>query len=117
MQRVVCAVDCGTVLHPDIVQAQMEGGIVLALTAALKAVITVDHGPFQQGNLHDYPLMRFDEMPAIEVYLVPSQDDPSGVGEMSVPPTPPALLNALFAATGKRIRRLPVRPQDLRPPA
>jgi isoquinoline 1-oxidoreductase beta subunit len=113
VHRVVCAVDCGTVINPDIVQAQMEGGIVMALTAGLKAEITVDHGRVQQSNLHDYPLLRFDEMPAIEVYMIPSEDDPSGVGEMSVPPTLPALLNAIFAATGKRIRRLPIQPEDL----
>jgi isoquinoline 1-oxidoreductase beta subunit len=114
VHRVVCAVDCGTVINPDIVQAQMEGGIVLALTAGLKSEITVDHGQVQQSNLHDYPLLRFDEMPAIEVYMVPSESDPTGVGEMSVPPTPPALLNAVFAATGKRIRHLPIRPEDLK---
>ena len=114
VHRVVCAVDCGIVINPDLVEAQMEGGIVMSLTAALKGEITVENGCIQQSNLHDYPLLRMDEMPAIEVYIVPSDDNPSGVGEMSVPPTPPALLNAVFAATGKRIRKLPIRPEDLR---
>ncbi len=114
VQRVVCAIDCGIVINPDIVRAQMEGGIVMGLTAALKGEITLENGRVQQSNLHDYPLLRFDEMPAIEVYIVPGDRNPSGVGEMAVPPTPPALLNAVFAATGKRIRKLPLRPEDLR---
>lgn len=114
VHRVVCAIECGIVINPDIVQAQMEGGIVMGLTAALKGEITLENGRVQQSNLHDYPLLRFDEMPSIEVYIVPSDRNPSGVGEMAVPPTPPALLNAIFAATGKRIRKLPVRPEDLR---
>ena len=114
VHRVVCAIECGIVINPDIVEAQMEGGIVMGLTAALKGEITLENGRVQQSNLHDYPLLRFDEMPAIEVYIVPSDRDPSGVGEMAVPPTPPALLNAVFAATGKRIRKLPIRPEDLR---
>jgi isoquinoline 1-oxidoreductase beta subunit len=113
VHRVVCAVDCGIVINPDIVEAQMEGGIVMGLTAALKGEITLENGRVQQSNLHDYPLLRFDEMPTIEVYIVPGDRNPSGVGEMAVPPTPPALLNAVFAATGKRIRKLPVRPEDL----
>ena len=114
VHRVVCAVDCGTVINPDIVEAQMEGGIVFGLTAALKEGITVEDGRVQQSNFHDYPILRFDEMPAIEVYIVSSAADPSGIGEMGGPPIAPAVANAVFAATGKRIRRLPIRPEDLR---
>jgi isoquinoline 1-oxidoreductase beta subunit len=114
VHRVVCAIECGIVINPDIVKAQMEGGIVMGLTAGLKGEITLENGRVQQNNLHDYPLLRIDEMPTIEVYIVSSDRNPSGVGEMAVPPTPPALLNAIFAATGKRIRKLPVRPEDLR---
>jgi isoquinoline 1-oxidoreductase beta subunit len=114
VHRAVCAVDCGIVINPDIVEAQMEGGIVMGLTAALKGEITLKNGRVQQSNFHDYPLLRFDEMPTIEVYIVPGDRNPTGVGEMAVPPTPPALLNAVFAATGKRIRKLPIRPEDLR---
>ena len=114
VHRVVCAVDCGTVINPDVVEAQMEGGIVFGLTAALKEGITVEDGRVQQSNFHDYPILRFDEMPAIEVTIVSSAADPSGIGEMGGPPIAPAVANAVFAATGKRIRRLPIRPEDLR---
>jgi isoquinoline 1-oxidoreductase beta subunit len=100
--------------HLTDVEARMEGGIVLGLTAALKGEITLENGRVQQSHLHDYPLLRIDEMPVIEVHIVPSDDSPSGVGEMAVPPTPPALLNAVFAATGKWIRKLPIRPEGLR---
>jgi isoquinoline 1-oxidoreductase beta subunit len=113
VQRVVCAVDCGRVINPDTVAAQMEGGIAFGLTAALKAAVTVRNGRVEQSNFHDYPLLRIDEMPAIEVYVAPSDRDPSGVGEMGVPPTVPAVLNALYSATGRRLRRIPVRPEDL----
>ncbi len=111
--RVVCAIECGIVINPDIVKAQMEGGIVMGLTAALKGEITLADGRVQQSNLHNYPLLRMDEIPTIEVHIVPSDRDPSGAGEMAVPPTPPALLNAIFDATGKRLRKLPIRPEDL----
>jgi isoquinoline 1-oxidoreductase beta subunit len=114
VHRVVCAVDCGLVVNPDAVAAQMEGGIVMGLTAALKGVVTVEKGRVQQSNFHDYPLLRLDEMPAVEVYLVSSNRAPQGVGEMGVPPAAPALANAIFAATGKRVRRLPIRAEDLR---
>jgi isoquinoline 1-oxidoreductase beta subunit len=113
VHRVVCAVDCGTVINPDTVVAQMEGGIVFGLTAALKADITVENGRVQQSNFHDYPLLRIDEMPAIEVHIVPSDAEPSGIGEMGVPPIAPAIANAIFAATGKRVRHLPIRAEDL----
>jgi isoquinoline 1-oxidoreductase beta subunit len=113
VRRVVCAVDCGRVVNPDIVKAQMEGGIVFGLTAALKTEITLENGRVQQKNFHDYQMLRMFESPAIEVHIVPSEANPTGVGEPSVPPVAPALANAIFAATGKRVRRLPIRASDL----
>jgi isoquinoline 1-oxidoreductase beta subunit len=109
VHRVVCAVDCGLVINPDTVKAQMEGGIVYGLTAALKTEITLKDGRVEQGNFNDYPMLRMFESPEIEVYIVPSTEHPTGVGEPGVPPAAPALANAIFAATGKRVRRLPIR--------
>jgi isoquinoline 1-oxidoreductase beta subunit len=111
VHRVVCAVACGQVINPDLVEAQMEGGIVFGLTATLKSGILVENGQVQQSNFDDYPLLRLDETPAIEVYLLPSADPPSGIGEMANPVIAPAVANAVFAATGKRIRRLPITPE------
>ncbi len=113
VQRVVCAVDCGVVINPDMVEAQMEGGIIFGLTAALKASISIEKGRVQQSNFHDYPLLRLDEIPAIEVYIVPSDEAPSGIGEMANPVIMPAVANAVFAATGKRIRHVPIKPEDI----
>jgi len=113
VRRVVCAVDCGRVINPDIVKAQMEGGIVFGLTAALKTEITLENGRVQQRNFHDYQMLRMFESPVIEVHIVPSDASPTGVGEPSVPPVAPALSNAIFAATCKRIRSLPIRTADL----
>jgi isoquinoline 1-oxidoreductase subunit beta len=111
--RVVCAVDCGKVVNPDNVVAQMESGIAFGLTAALKAEATVQNGRVQQSNFHDYPILRMDEMPKIEVYVVESDQRPSGIGEMGVPPVAPAIANAVYAATRKRVRHIPIRPEDL----
>jgi isoquinoline 1-oxidoreductase beta subunit len=113
VHRVVCAVDCGRVVNPDTVKAQMEGGINFGLTAALKTEITLENGRVQQSNFNDYPMLRMFEAPSIEVFIVPSEEKPTGVGEPSVPPVAPALTNAIFAATGKRVRRLPIRTSDL----
>ena len=113
VQRVVCAVDCGVPINPEMIRAQIEGGIVHAITATLKAAITVEAGSVQQTNFHEYPLLRIDEMPVVEVAIVPSTRPPQGMGEMGVPTLAPALANAIFNATGKRIRRLPIRAQDL----
>jgi isoquinoline 1-oxidoreductase beta subunit len=110
--RVVCAVECGQVVNPDTVAAQMEGGIAFGLTAALKAQITVDKGRAQQSNFSDYPLLPIGEMPAVEVYIVPSDRAPSGIGEMGVPPVAPAVANAVFAASGVRVRKIPILPED-----
>ncbi|MEA3186120.1 MAG: isoquinoline 1-oxidoreductase subunit beta [Ilumatobacteraceae bacterium] len=115
VERVVCAIDCGLVIHPDMVAQQMEGAVVFALTSMLKSQITYRKGRVQQRNFGDHPLLAIDEMPAVEVHIVPSTRDPQGTGEMGVPPTVPAVANAIFAATGARIRRLPVQPGDLRP--
>ena len=112
VHRMVCAVDCGQVVNPDSVKAQMEGGIIFGLTAALKAEITLEGGRVQQRNFHDYPMLRINESPEIEVYIVPSTENPTGVGEPGVPPVAPAVANAIFAATGKRVRKLPIRLSD-----
>lgn len=108
--RVVCAIDCGVVVNPDSVRAQMEGGIVFALGAALQGEITLREGAVVQSNFGDYPLPRLADTPAIEVLLVPGGESPGGVGEPGVPPLAPALANAVFAATGERLRSLPLRP-------
>ena len=108
VHRVVCAVDCGPVVNPDIVEAQMQGGIVYGLTAALWGEITIDKGRVKQSNFHDYRMLRMAEMPEVEVHIVPSTDTQGGVGEPGTPPIAPAVCNAIFAATGKRIRKLPI---------
>ncbi len=113
VHRVVCAVDCGLVINPDTVRAQMEGGIIFGLTAALKTEITLKDGRVEQSNFHDYQMLRMFESPEIEVHIVPSAENPTGVGEPGVPPVAPALANAIFAVTGKRVRRLPIRESDL----
>jgi isoquinoline 1-oxidoreductase/isoquinoline 1-oxidoreductase beta subunit len=109
VHRVTCVVDCGQVINPDIVRAQMEGGIVFGLTAALHGNLELDNGAIVESNFHDYPLLRIDESPEIEVIMIPSEEDPSGVGEPGVPPIAPAVANAVFAATGQRLRSLPLR--------
>lgn len=111
--RVVCAIDCGLAVNPDGVVAQMESCIVFGLTAALYGEITLEKGRVKQSNFHDYKLLRMDEMPAIEVHIVPGSEKMGGVGEPGVPGVAPALTNAIFAGTGKRIRSLPIRPEDL----
>ncbi|MGB8982950.1 MAG: molybdopterin cofactor-binding domain-containing protein, partial [Anaerolineales bacterium] len=114
VHRVVAAVDCGEVINPDNVAAQIEGGIAFGLTAALKAEATVKDGRIQQSNFHDCPMLRMDEMPVVEVHIVESGQRPSGMGEMGVPPIAPAVANAIFAATGKRVRHIPIKPEDLK---
>jgi isoquinoline 1-oxidoreductase beta subunit len=109
VNRVVCAVDCGTVVNPDTVAAQMESAIVFGLTAALKGEITIENGRVQQGNFDNYALLSMAETPAIEVYIVPSQETCGGIGEPGTPPIAPAVCNAVFALTGKRVRKLPIK--------
>jgi isoquinoline 1-oxidoreductase beta subunit len=113
IHRVVCAVDVGRVVNPTNIAAQSESAVVYGLTAALHGTITISRGRVEQTNFNNYPMLRVDEMPAVEVHIVPSEEKPTGAGELSVPPVVPALCNAIFAATGKRIRRLPIRPEDL----
>ncbi len=108
VDRVVCAVHCGIAVNPDVVRAQMEGGIGFGLSAALHSAITLKDGRIEQSNFHDYPVLRINEMPSVDVYIVPSTDKPSGVGEPGVPVIAPAVANALAAATGKRLRTLPL---------
>jgi isoquinoline 1-oxidoreductase subunit beta len=113
VHRVVCAVDCGQVVNPAIVKQQIESGIAYGLTAALKGEITIDKGRVQQGNFDTYGMLRIDEMPAIDVHIVASSQAPGGIGEASTPPIAPAVANAIYAATGKRIRTLPIRNEVL----
>ena len=107
VDRVVCAVDCGLAVNPDVVRAQMEGGIGFALAAALYGEITLAKGVVEQTNFHQYQVLRINEMPAVEVHILPSAEKPSGVGEPGVPPLAPAVANAIAAATGKRLHSLP----------
>ncbi|MBD8530877.1 xanthine dehydrogenase family protein molybdopterin-binding subunit [Massilia sp. CFBP 13647] len=108
VHRVVCAVDCGQAINPDTIVAQMEGGIVFGATAALWNEITLEKGRVQQTNFGDYRMMRINEAPRVEVHIVTSKDEPGGIGEPGTAGIAPALTNAVFAATGKRIRRLPI---------
>ena len=112
VERVVCAVDCGTAVNPDVIAAQIEGGIGFGLGAILKGEITLDAGRVVQTNFDGYEVLHIDEMPKVEVHIVASSEKPSGVGEPGVPPIGPAVANAVFAATGKRIRVLPMSKQD-----
>lgn len=109
VHRVVSAVDCGICVNPDSVQAQIESSIAFGTTAALKGEITIEKGRVVQGNFDDYMLLTIDEMPKVEVHIVPSDQPVGGMGEPGLPPIAPAIANAVFAATGKRIRKLPIR--------
>jgi isoquinoline 1-oxidoreductase beta subunit len=110
VHRVTCAMDCGRVIHPGIVEGQVVGSIVGGLTAALYGEITIANGRVEQSNFHDYPLLRISEMPEVDVILVDSEEEPGGAGEPALPPIAPAVANALFALTGTRARTLPIRP-------
>jgi len=108
VHKVTCAVDCGRTVNPDTIQAQMESAIVFGLSAALHGTITFKNGRVQQSNFDDYQVLRLDEMPEVEVFIVESLDNPGGIGEPGVPPIAPAVANAVFAATGVRLRQLPM---------
>jgi isoquinoline 1-oxidoreductase subunit beta len=113
VHRVVCAVDVGRVVNPTNIVMQSESAIVYGLSSALYGAITISGGRVTQTNFNNYQVLRMDAMPTIETYIVPSEEKPTGAGELAVPPLVPALCNAIFAATGKRIRRLPIRAEDL----
>jgi isoquinoline 1-oxidoreductase beta subunit len=108
LHRVVTAIDCGVAIHPDNIQAQLEGGMVYGLAAVLRGEITLQHGAVRQSNFHDYPMLMMAEMPAVDCYIVPSSAAPGGVGEPGTAPIAPALGNAIYAATGNRVRSLPL---------
>jgi isoquinoline 1-oxidoreductase beta subunit len=108
LRRIVSAVDTGIVVNPDTVIAQLQGGLIFGLTAALYGEITIDKGRVRQSNFHDYRMLRMNQVPAIEVHLITSGEAPGGIGEAGTTAAPPALNNAIFAATGIRLRRLPI---------
>jgi len=117
VHRVVCSVDTGWVINPDTIKQQMEGGIIYGLTAALKGEITIQNGRVTQRHFNDYQMIRHPEMPLIEVFIVPSTAEPGGIGEPSTALAAGSLVNAIYAATGKRIYRLPIKPETLMPKA
>lgn len=112
--RIVCAIDCGTVVNPDQVIAQMQGAAIFALSATLGGKITFKDGQVEQTNFHDFQIVRMDEAPPVEVHIVDSDGPMGGIGEVGVPGIPSATCSALFEACGKRVRRLPVGTQLLR---
>ena len=109
VHRVTCGVDAGVVINPDTLAAQVEGGVIYGLTCALKNEITIAGGRVEQDNFNNYPMLRINEAPRVEVFTVPSTEAPGGIGEPGVPPIAAAVANAVFAATGKRLRKLPFR--------
>ena len=115
VHRVVCALDCGRIVNPGSIDAQVKSSVVYGLTAALRGAITIDRGRVRQRNFSDYRVLRLPEMPVVDVHMIPSEEAPTGAGEFTLPPVAPALCNAIFAATGNRVRRLPIQPEDLRP--
>jgi len=114
VHRIVCAIDCGRIVNPDTIKAQMESAITFGLTAALYGAITLKDGRVEQGNFDGYPLVRMQAMPKVEVHIIKSSEPPGGVGEPGVPPTAPAVANALFAATGARLRSLPMTAEKIK---
>ena len=113
VHRVVCAVDCGYAVNPSGIEQQIRSGIVFGLSAALKGGITIDRGRVQQQNFDQYDVLRMEEMPVMNVHIVPSKNNPGGIGEAGTPGIAPAVANAIFAVTGKRVRRLPIRAEEL----
>lgn len=117
VQRIVCAVDCGTVVNPDTVEAQIQGGVIFGLTAALYGEITIKEGRVEQANFDSYPALRMNEVPEIEVHIVQNTEPPGGIGEPGTSAIAPAIANAVFAATGRRLRKLPIDSSALKQPA
>jgi isoquinoline 1-oxidoreductase beta subunit len=116
VRRVVCAVDCGTVVNPDTVRAQIQGAIIFGITAALYGEVTLKDGRVEQANFDTYQMVRMNEAPTIDVYIVQSPEAPGGMGEAGTSLIAPALTNAIFAATGKRLRKLPINASALKKP-
>jgi isoquinoline 1-oxidoreductase beta subunit len=117
VRRVVCAVDCGIVINPDTIRAQMLSAVVFGITAALHGEITLKNGRVEQSNFDSYQMLRMNEAPQIDVHIVSSTEPPGGMGEAGTSAIVPAVANAIFAATGKRLRKLPVDPLALKEPA
>jgi isoquinoline 1-oxidoreductase beta subunit len=113
VHRVTCAVDCGMTVNPGIIRQQIEGAVGFALTPVLHGPITIAKGRVEQSNFDDHPLVTMREMPEVDVHIVPSRANPGGIGEPGVPPLAPAVANAFFALTRRRVRKLPIRPEDL----
>jgi isoquinoline 1-oxidoreductase beta subunit len=109
VNRIVAVIDCGIVVNPDLVESQMEGSIAFALSAALKGEITIENGGVKESNFDDYEILTYNEMPKVEFHYIKNDFPVGGVGEVGVPPCTPAVCNAIFSATGKRIRKLPIR--------
>ena len=116
VRRVVCAVDCGTVVNPDTVQAQIQSGIMFGATAALYGEISLKNGRVEQSNFDTYQVLRMNDAPAIEVHIVKSAEPPGGMGETGTSAIVPAIANAIFAATGKRLRKMPIDAHALKQP-
>jgi isoquinoline 1-oxidoreductase beta subunit len=117
VKRVVCAVDCGSVVNPDTIEAQVQGAVIFGISAALYGEITLKNGRVEQSNFYDYQVVRINEAPAIEVHIIRNNETPGGMGEPGTSAIMPAIANAIFAATGKRLRKLPVDPAVLKQPA
>jgi isoquinoline 1-oxidoreductase beta subunit len=108
VDHVVCAIDCGLPINPDVIRAQVEGGVAFGLSSILHERITLKTGTIEQSNFSDYRLLRINEMPSVEVHIMQSAEPPTGIGEPVVPTVGPAVSNAIFAATGSRLRTLPL---------
>ena len=113
IQKITCVIDCGQIVNPHIVHQQIEGAIIFGLTATLMGEINVREGKVTQSNFDDYPMIRLKDTPEINIHLIESQEKSGGIGEPGTPLIGPAVANAVFAATGKRVRRLPIRKGDL----
>ena len=108
VHKVYCAVDCGLAVNPSIIRSQIEGAIAFGLSAVIKGEINIEKGRVKQSNFHNFQILGLDEMPEVEVDILASSDYPGGIGEIGVPPVAPAVCNAIFKLTGKRIRRIPI---------